>query len=118
MIGIVDDESGAAILQAESAVSGDDAATEALVVGVDEGAGVAFAVGGGEIDRVGLTRQETRRGQLDRRVLADQRSPPGRVRLAQHLVDRHIDLRGVGDQRAGVGKGEAQRLNDQMQRFG
>jgi len=46
VLGIVDDEARATVLQAESALARDDAAAEALVVRVDERAGVAVAVGG------------------------------------------------------------------------
>lgn len=40
------------VLQCETAASGDDTGAEASVVAVDEGAGVAGAVGDGEIDGV------------------------------------------------------------------
>ena len=113
-------EARAAILQAEAAIARHDAAAEALVVAVDERAGVALAVHRAEVDRVRPAGQRARlsgRCQIDRRVRLDEPAPLRRVGLAQQPLDRHRGARRIGHVGPRVGERQPNRLDRRVQRL-
>lgn len=113
----VEGEVGAAVLQGEAAAGGDDAGSEAAVVGVDEADGVALGVGDGEVDGVGGGEG---RGGEGVAVLDDlgglggveELGPLLEVGCGDELLGRDFDLVGVGDEPGGVGEGDAEGFQD------
>lgn len=105
----VEGEAGAAVLEGEARVCGDDAGAEAGEVAVDEGAGVAVAVGDGEVDGVavavgGGTVVEGFRGFVG----VEEFGAFGEVGWGEHFVGGDFGDGRVGDEPVCVGEGDAE----------
>ena len=120
VVGRVEDEVGAAVLQREAAALGDDAGAEAGVVAVDEGAAVALAVRDGEVDGVapgvgGRGRRRTVAEVLVGGGGGEEFGSLGEVGRRDEVLGGHArDVR-VGDPPVPVREGDAQGLDEGVQ---
>ena len=114
-------ETKTAILQHDAGFFRKDAGTETFKQRIDEGARIAVLIHHAKIDRVLVLVQIafTRRRQFrQRRIIADQARQALQVIRIQQLFDRHIHLRGIGEESITVPIGHARGFDVPMQARG
>ena len=107
-------EAGAAIVQHDAGVAGDDAGAERVEDAVDERHGVAVLVDDREIGRVAAHLDVAVGRRIDRLVGIDQRAALRRVVLRQQLLDRHLGERRIGDVAVAIRERNLRRLDQRV----
>ena len=114
-------EQRTAVVQHEAGLRRDEARSEALIVALDQRHDVAVAIDHAQVDRV-LPSRLRDRGEVATaspgrpRAVVDERGPPHRALLVEHLRDRHVREARIADVAQQIGIGQLLRFDHHVHR--